>query len=83
MRTSRSRYIQKGYNVKERSKLWPCRKRSKLLVYHEVSRPGSIDMVAPVQRPLGTKQRVLGMLRRYAGMAISIRGETIENSLPE
>jgi hypothetical protein len=39
-------------------------------------------MGAPVTRTRGTKQRVLGMLRWYAGMATAIHGETIENSLP-
>src|ERR1700726_4842236 len=39
-------------------------------------------MGAPVSRTRGTRQRVLGMLRWYAGMATSIHGETIENSLP-
>ncbi len=39
-------------------------------------------MGAPSARTRGTKQRVLGMLRWYAGMATSIHGETIENSLP-
>src|SRR6202035_755145 len=31
---------------------------------------------------LANRRRVLGMLRYYAGMATSIHGETIENSLP-
>jgi aldehyde dehydrogenase (NAD+) len=39
-------------------------------------------MGAPSARTRGTKQRVLGMLRWYAGMATSIHGETINNSLP-
>ncbi|HVH79665.1 MAG TPA: aldehyde dehydrogenase family protein, partial [Stellaceae bacterium] len=50
--------------------------------YDELSRLDTIDMGAPVARTLGTKQRVLGMLRWYAGMATSIHGETINNSLP-
>jgi aldehyde dehydrogenase (NAD+) len=41
----------------------------------------TLDMGAPVSRTRGTRQRVLGMLRWYAGMAVSIHGETIENSL--
>src|SRR5215475_10917599 len=39
-------------------------------------------MGAPISRTLANRRRVLGMLRWYAGMAASIHGETIENSLP-
>src|SRR6202011_4815396 len=50
--------------------------------YDELSMLDTLDMGAPVTRTRGTKQRVLGMLRWYAGMATAIHGETIENSLP-
>ncbi len=50
--------------------------------YDELSMLDTLDMGAPVARTRGTKQRVLGMLRWYAGMATSIHGETINNSLP-
>jgi len=50
--------------------------------YEELSLLDTMDMGAPISRTRGTKQRVLGMLRWYAGMATSIHGETIENSLP-
>ena len=50
--------------------------------YDELSMLDTLDMGAPIARTRGTKQRVLGMLRWYAGMATSIHGETIENSLP-
>ena len=50
--------------------------------YDELSLLDTVDMGAPSARTRGTKQRVLGMLRWYAGMATSIHGETIENSLP-
>src|SRR5499427_2387565 len=50
--------------------------------YDELSLLDTIDMGAPITRTRGTRQRVLGMLRWYAGMATSIHGETIENSLP-
>ena len=50
--------------------------------YDELSLLDTLDMGAPVSRTRGTRQRVLGMLRWYAGMATSIHGETIENSLP-
>jgi len=42
----------------------------------------AMDMGAPISRTTGGKRRVLGMLRYYAGMAVQIHGETIENSLP-
>src|SRR5262249_42142261 len=41
-----------------------------------------LDMGAPVLRTRAMRQRVLGMLRYYAGKATSLVGETIENSLP-
>src|ERR1700736_4160758 len=50
--------------------------------FDELSTLDTLDMGAPISRTRGTKQRVLGMLRYYAGMAVSIHGETIENSLP-
>jgi aldehyde dehydrogenase (NAD+) len=50
--------------------------------YDELSMLDTLDMGAPVARTRGTRQRVLGMLRWYAGMATAIHGETIENSLP-
>jgi aldehyde dehydrogenase (NAD+) len=50
--------------------------------YDELSLLDTIDMGAPISRTRAGKQRVLGMLRWYAGMATSIHGETIENSLP-
>jgi aldehyde dehydrogenase (NAD+) len=50
--------------------------------YEELSLLDTVDMGAPSARTRGTKQRVIGMLRWYAGMATSIHGETINNSLP-
>jgi aldehyde dehydrogenase (NAD+) len=50
--------------------------------FDELSMLDTLDMGAPVSRTRGTRRRVLGMLRWYAGMAVSIHGETIENSLP-
>lgn len=50
--------------------------------FDELSTLDTLDMGAPIARTRGSKQRVLGMLRYYAGMATSIHGETIENSLP-
>jgi len=42
----------------------------------------TLDMGAPLSRTRGMRQRAVGMLRYYAGMATAIHGETIENSLP-
>ena len=42
----------------------------------------TLDMGAPITRTRGGRQRALGMLRFYAGMATALHGETIENSLP-
>jgi aldehyde dehydrogenase (NAD+) len=50
--------------------------------FDELSLLDTLDMGAPINRTRGTRQRVLGMLRWYAGMAVSIHGETIENSMP-
>ena len=50
--------------------------------FDELSTLDTLDMGAPISRTRGTKQRVLGMLRYYAGQATALHGETIENSLP-
>ena len=50
--------------------------------FEELSMLDTLDMGAPISRTLGTRHRVLGMLRYYAGMATALHGETIENSLP-
>jgi len=50
--------------------------------FEELSQLDTLDMGAPISRTLGNRRRVLGMLRYYAGMATSIHGETIGNSLP-
>lgn len=42
----------------------------------------TLDMGMPIQRTLANSRRVLGMLRYYAGQAVSIHGETIPNSFP-
>jgi excisionase family DNA binding protein len=42
----------------------------------------TLDMGAPISRTRNNRQRVLGMLRFYAGMATALHGETIGNSLP-
>jgi aldehyde dehydrogenase (NAD+) len=42
----------------------------------------TLDMGGPISRTRNNRQRALGMLRYYAGMATSVHGETINNSLP-
>jgi aldehyde dehydrogenase (NAD+) len=50
--------------------------------FDELSELDTLDMGAPISRTRGTRLRVIGMLRYYAGKATAIVGETIENSLP-
>src|SRR5271155_4663727 len=50
--------------------------------FDELSMLDTLDMGAPISRTSSGRRRVLGMLRYYAGMATSLHGETIENSLP-
>lgn len=51
-------------------------------LWEEISRSDTTDMGMPIVRTLANRNRVIGMLRYYAGMATSLHGETIENSLP-
>ncbi|MDO9713274.1 aldehyde dehydrogenase family protein [Paracraurococcus lichenis] len=50
--------------------------------FDELAALDTLDMGAPISRTRGSRLRALGMLRYYAGQAVSIHGETIENSLP-
>src|ERR1700680_3370093 len=50
--------------------------------FDELSSLDTLDMGAPITRTKGSRLRVLGMLRYYAGQATALHGETIENSLP-
>jgi aldehyde dehydrogenase (NAD+) len=50
--------------------------------WEEIALSDTTDMGMPIVRTLANKTRVLGMLRFYAGMATSIHGQTIGNSLP-
>jgi aldehyde dehydrogenase (NAD+) len=50
--------------------------------WEEISRSDTTDMGMPIVRTLANRNRVSGMLRYYAGIATSLHGETIENSLP-
>src|SRR5262245_44382398 len=48
----------------------------------ELAMLDTLDMGAPITRMRGMRRRAVGMLRYYAGMATSVHGETIDNSLP-
>jgi aldehyde dehydrogenase (NAD+) len=50
--------------------------------FEELAALDTLDMGAPISRTRNNRLRALGMLRYYAGQAVSIHGETIENSLP-
>jgi aldehyde dehydrogenase (NAD+) len=50
--------------------------------WEEIALSDTTDMGMPITRTLANRNRVLGMLRFYAGMATSIHGQTIGNSLP-
>jgi aldehyde dehydrogenase (NAD+) len=72
------------------SKVKPFERQSLLLKlaelvdrnFEELAALDTLDMGAPISRTLGNRLRAVGMLRYYAGQAVSILGETIENSLP-
>lgn len=49
--------------------------------WEEISRSDTTDMGMPIVRTRGNRNRVIGMLRYYAGMATALHGETIDNSL--
>lgn len=42
----------------------------------------TLDMGMPISRTRNAKVRAVGMLRYYAGQAVAMRGDSIENSLP-
>src|SRR5499427_704334 len=48
----------------------------------ELAALDTYDMGAPISRTRNNRQRAVGMLRYYAGLATSLHGETIDNSLP-
>jgi aldehyde dehydrogenase (NAD+) len=50
--------------------------------WEEICRSDTADMGMPIVRTRANKLRVIGMLRYYAGMATSLFGHTIDNSIP-
>lgn len=49
--------------------------------YDELARLDSLDYGGPISRTAGKKRRHVGLLRYYAGLATSVAGQTIENSI--
>jgi aldehyde dehydrogenase (NAD+) len=49
--------------------------------YEELCVLDTLDMGVPMRRTLGNRHRVVSTIRYYASQAMSIHGETIENSL--
>lgn len=50
--------------------------------FDELALLDTMDMGGPITRTRAGKRRAVGLLRFYAGLATSIHGETIENSIP-
>lgn len=50
--------------------------------FSELAWLDTLDFGGPISRTIGTKRRLVGLLRYYSGLAVSIHGETIENSMP-
>jgi aldehyde dehydrogenase (NAD+) len=50
--------------------------------WDEIAISDTTDMGMPIIRTRGNRNRVIGMLRYYAGMAMSLHGHVIDNSLP-
>ena len=50
--------------------------------YEELAMLDTLDMGAPITRTSLGSRRAVALLRYYAGLATSIHGETIENSIP-
>lgn len=50
--------------------------------WDELSLSDTLDMGMPISRTRANRNRVIGMLRFYAGQATALHGETIGNSLP-
>lgn len=50
--------------------------------HDEIARLDTLDMGMPLARTLGNRRRAVGMLRFYAGLTTTLRGDTIGNSVP-
>jgi aldehyde dehydrogenase (NAD+) len=49
--------------------------------FEEFAALDTLDMGAPLSRTRNNRRRALGMLRYYAGLATTVEGRTVENSL--
>lgn len=49
--------------------------------FHEIAELEAIDFGAPISRVLASKQRIIGLIRYYASLAVTIQGVTTGNSL--
>lgn len=50
--------------------------------HDEIARMDTLDMGMPLSRTMGNRRRSVGMMRFYAGLTTTLRGDTIENSIP-
>jgi len=50
--------------------------------FYELALLDTLDMGAPISRTTLGRRRAVGLLRFYAGLATSVHGETIANSVP-
>ncbi len=50
--------------------------------FEELCQLDTLEMGAPITLTRSRKQRAIGLLRYYAGLATTIQGDTIQNSLP-
>jgi aldehyde dehydrogenase (NAD+) len=50
--------------------------------FEEIATLDTLDMGAPISLTRGRKQRAVGQLRYYAGLAATIQGDTLQNSIP-
>ncbi|MFD0668318.1 aldehyde dehydrogenase family protein [Ramlibacter sp. MAHUQ-53] len=50
--------------------------------YDDFAMLDTLDMGMPISRSTLNRNRVVGMIRFYAGLATALQGQTIENSLP-
>jgi aldehyde dehydrogenase (NAD+) len=50
--------------------------------FEELAQLESIDMGAPITRTLASKDFILKVIQFFAAMALTIRGETLQNGLP-
>lgn len=50
--------------------------------FEEIATLDTLDMGAPISLTRGRKQRAVGQIRYYAGLAATVLGDTLQNSIP-